>query len=161
MITNELVGPPARFTSYPAPQLALEQGFRITAMKRMNADRERVFNAFTVPEYIETWFSAPGALAGRTVVWSRDNFLSISYSCEQSAQSRILCSYKVCRRSKLLFTWTRDNAFAGSSSLVKVRLEEEFGRTAVHVIHFGLELSNRLWHQVLWESSLEKMSKLF
>jgi uncharacterized protein YndB with AHSA1/START domain len=130
-------------------------------MRSVNADRQRVFHALTIPEYIEIWFSAPGVLTGHTVVCRRDDFFSISYSCAESGQSRILCSYKVCRRSKLLFTWRHDIAFEGSPSLVKVRLEGEFGRTAVHVIHFGLGLSDRQWYQVLWESSLEKMCKLF
>jgi len=161
MATNEFVVQRARAISDRTRCLALEQSVCITIMRNVNADRKRVFHALTIPEYIETWFSAPGALTGRTVVCRRDNFFSISYSCAESGQSRILCSYEVCRRSKLLFTWRLDNAFEGSSSLVKVRLEGEFGRTAVQVIHCGLGCSDRQWHQVLWESSLEKMGKLF
>ena len=130
-------------------------------MRHVNADRQRVFHALTVPEYIETWFSAPEALIGRTVVCRRGDFFSISYSCAESEQLRILCSYKVCRRSKMLFTWRRDIALDRCSSLVKIRLEGDFGRTAVHVTHLGLEPSDWQWHQDLWESSLQKMCKLF
>ena len=160
MATNELVQQPAHAIGDRTRRLALGQSFSITAMRSVNADR-RVFHALTVPEYIETWFSAPGARIGRTVACRRGNFFSLSYSCGESGQSRIVCSYKVCRRSKLLFMWRLDNAFVGSSSLVKVRLEVEFGRTAVQVIHYGLGCSDRQWHQVLWDSSLEKMGKLF
>src|SRR5258708_35397441 len=129
MATNKLVEQPARAIGNRTRHLALEQSFCITAMRSVNADRQRVFHALTVPEYVETWFSAPGALIGRTVVCRRDDFFSISYSCAESRQSTILCSYKVCRRSKLVFTWRHDSAFEGTSSLVKIRLEGEFGRT--------------------------------
>jgi uncharacterized protein YndB with AHSA1/START domain len=161
MATNELVEQPARAIGDRTRRQALEQRFYITAMRSMNADRQRVFHALTVSEYIETWFSAPGALTGSTIACRRDNFFYIRYSCAENGQSGIVCSYKVCRRSKLLLTWRHDDAFEESSSLVKIRLEGEFGRTAVHIIHFGLEHSDRQWHQELWESSLEKTCKLF
>ena len=45
--------------------------------------------------------------------------------------------------------------------VVGVRLEGDFGRTAVHVTHLGLEPTVRQWHQDLWESFLPKMCKLF
>lgn len=141
--------------------LPFEQSFCITAMRHVNADRQRVFHALTVPEYIETWFSAPGALIGRTAVCRKDDCFSISYFCAESEQLRILCSYRVCRRSKLLFTWRHDNALERSSSIVKIRLEGDFTRTAVYVTHAGLELSDRQWHQEIWELSLEKLCKLF
>ena len=142
-------------------RLALEQSFCIIAARSVNADRQRVFHALTIPEYIETWISVPGALTGRTLVCRRDDSFSISYSCAESGSFRILCSYKVCRRNKLMFTWKHDNASEGNSSLVKIRLQGDFGRTAVCVIHVGLEPSDRQWHQELWQSSLGKMCKLF
>jgi uncharacterized protein YndB with AHSA1/START domain len=161
MATNELVEQPAHAIGEQTRRLAPETSFCIAAMRSVNADRQRVFHALTLPEYIETWFSAPGALIDRTVVSRWDEFFSISYSSARSEQSRILCSYRVCRRSKLLFTWRHDNALERRSSLVKIRMEGDFGRTAVHVTHLGLEPSDRQWHQDLWESSLEKMCKLF
>jgi len=39
-------------------------------MASVNADRNRIFQALTVPEYIEAWFSAPGSIEGRTEVFS-------------------------------------------------------------------------------------------
>ena len=161
MATNEFLGQPVRAIGDRARRLPPEQSFCITTMRRLNADRQRVFHALTVPEYIETWFSAPGALMGRTVVCRRDDFFSISYSSTESERFRIPCSYKVCRRSKLSFTWRRDSALERSSSLVKIRLEGDFGHTGVHVTHLGVEPLNRHWHQELWESSLERMCKLF
>jgi uncharacterized protein YndB with AHSA1/START domain len=161
MDTNELVEQPARAIGDWTRRLPLEQRFCITAMRSVSADRQRVFYALTLPEYIETWFSAPGTLIGRTVVSRWDDLFSITYSCVESGEFRILCSYKVCRRSKLLFTRRHVSVLKGTSSWVNVQMDGAFGRTTIDLTHSGLELSDRQWHQELWESSLEKMSKLF
>jgi uncharacterized protein YndB with AHSA1/START domain len=161
MSTNEFVEQSMHVINRRSRQLPLKPGFSIAVMRRVNADRQRVFHALTVPEYIETWFSVPGSLIGRTFVWRRDELVSISYSCRENEESRIVCSYRVCRKRKLLFTWRHSHALERAPSWVRIRLEGEFRRTAVHVTQFGLELSDRQWHQELWEASLEKMCKLF
>jgi|ERR1700739_1889674 len=109
MDTNKFVSHPACVLDDPIRRISPEQRLCILKMRSVNADRQRIFHALTVPEYIETWFSAPGALTNRTVVRRRDDFFSIAYSCAESEQFRILCLYRVCRRSKLLFTWRHDN----------------------------------------------------
>ena len=139
----------------------LEESFCITAMKRINADRRRVFHALTVPEYIEAWFSAPGLLIGQTMACRWDRFLSISYSDVKDQRCRILCSYKVCRRSRLQFAWKRDGDVERQSSWVRIRLQGDFGRTTLQVSHFGLDHRERQWHHDLWEASLETLCKLF
>jgi uncharacterized protein YndB with AHSA1/START domain len=161
MSTNNFVSYPACLLDNPKHQLSPEQSSCIFTMRSVSADRQRIFHALTVPEYIETWFSAPGALISRTVVRRKDDFFSITCFCAEREHFRILCSFRVCRRRKLLFTWRHQNPLDRSSSLVKIRLEGDFGRTAVYVTHVGLELSDLQWHQELWEASLEKMCKLF
>jgi hypothetical protein len=78
MATNELVEQPARAIGDWTRRLAPAQSFCITTMRSVNADRQGVFHALTIPKYIETWLSAPGALAGRTVVCRRDNFFPLA-----------------------------------------------------------------------------------
>jgi uncharacterized protein YndB with AHSA1/START domain len=130
-------------------------------MTSVKADRHRIYQALTVPEYIEAWFSAPGAIEGSTEVFAGTDFFSISYSCMQGQRLRILCSYKVCRRGKLFFTWEHNGLSEGAPSMVKIRLSGDFERTTVHVTHVGLALSDQQWHENLWESSLRKLGKLF
>ena len=137
------------------------QPLSISAMASVKADRHRVFQALTVPEYIEAWFSAPDTIEGSTEVFAGAGFLSISYLCLQGERSRIRCSYRVCRRSKLLFTWEHNALSEASSSVVKIRLLGDFGRTTVVVTHVGLAIPRQKWHQGLWESSLGKLRKLF
>jgi uncharacterized protein YndB with AHSA1/START domain len=130
-------------------------------MASVNADRHRIFQTLTVPEYIEAWFSAPDAIVGSTEVFAVADFLSISYACSRGERFTILCSYKVCRRNKLLLTWERVFLSGAEPSMVKIRLLGDFGRTTVHVTHVGGAPSDQQWHRDLWESSLKKLAKLF
>jgi uncharacterized protein YndB with AHSA1/START domain len=138
-----------------------EHSFSTSAMTSVNADRHRIYQALTEPEYVEAWFSAPGALAGGTAAFSEKNSLSITYFCTPQQQFRILCSYQVRRRSKLVFTWQHFTHAEATSSVVKIRLLGDFGRTIVHVSHVGLTQSEQELHERLWVSSLRKLSKLF
>jgi uncharacterized protein YndB with AHSA1/START domain len=138
-----------------------EHPFSTSATTSVNADRHRIYQALTEPEYVEAWFSAPGALAGSTAVFSQENSLSIRYFCTPQQQFRILCSYQVRRRSKLVFTWQHFLYAEATSSVVKIRLHGDFGRTIVHVTHVGLTQSEQELYECLWVSSLRKLSKLF
>jgi len=161
MSTNALTGNRVstirEWKSYPLA----EHTSSISAMISVNADRHRIYQALTVPEYIEAWFSAPGAIAGRTEVSGGENSFSISYWCAHHKQFRILCSYRVCRRSKLVFAWQHFTLPEVTSSMVKIRLLGDFGRTTVHVTHVGLTPSEQQWHECLWAVSLGRLRKLF
>jgi uncharacterized protein YndB with AHSA1/START domain len=161
MSTNTLAGNPARTIREWKRCLPTEHPFGISATTSVNADRNRIYQALTVPEYIEAWFSVPCAIAGRTGVFAGEDSFSISYWCTQHEQRRILCSYQVRRRSKLVLTWQHFTPAEATSSMVKIRLLGDFGRTTVHVTHVGLALSDQQWHEGLWSSSLQKLSKLF
>lgn len=161
MSTNVLVRNPVstipQWKSYPLA----ENPFTVSATTSVNADRNRIYQALTVPEYVEAWFHAPGAIAGRTAVSAGQSSFSISYWLTPRQQCKICCSYQVQRRSKLVFSWQHATPTEMASSLVKVRLLGDFGRTTVHVTHAGLNLSDQEWHRGLWVMSLENLSKLF
>ena len=139
----------------------VEQPLSVSAIGSANAHRHRVFQALTVPEYIEAWFSAPDALIGSTTVTGCDGSFSIRYSNPAGQHISISCSYQVVRRSKLLFTWRSDTSPERVPSLVKIRLVGDFERTTVQVTHVGMQQSEQQWHAELWEASLEKLCSLF
>jgi len=161
MSTNALAGSSMRTIREWKKCLPTERLFSISAMTSVNADRNRIYQALTVPEYIEAWLSVPSAIAGRTGVMAGETSFSIGYWCTQHVQRRIFCSYQVRRRSKLVFTWQHSTPTEATASMVKIRLLGDFGRTTVHVTHVGLTLSDQQWHQSLWALSLLKLSKLF
>jgi len=134
--------------------------FSIGATASVNADRHRIYQALTVPEYIEAWFSAPGAIAGHTAVSTGENSFSIHWSTPED-RFRIFCSYQVRRRSKLIFTWQPFTLHETTSSMVRIRLLGDFGRTTVQVTHIGLTPSDEQWYKDLWALSLTQLSRLF
>ncbi len=152
------VGRPVGEWGDDAPE---EHSFTVSVMKSMHANRHRIFQALTLPEYIEAWFSAPDALPGYMVVTASQACISISYSRLDGDRCRFLGSYKVFRRSKILLTWKRDSIFESSSSLVTVRLHGNFECTTVHLTHVGLSESEQVWYRALWERSLKKLACLF
>ena len=159
MSTSILVKQPGRPTREWKRFLPTPQPLSVSTVTSVRADRNRLFQALTVPEYIEAWFSAPDAIESSTEVFAGEDFFSVSYASRDCGPVSIFCSYKVRRRSKLLFSWQRNAE--GSSSLVSIRLLGDFGRTTVHVTHGGVALSDREWHEGLWEASVRKLSKLF
>ena len=141
--------------------LPQEHCFSVSVFKHINADRVRIIQALTEPEYIETWFYPPGALTGRTFVLPWQESLLICWSCADGASARILCSYRVYRRSKLLITWSRISGQTTIPSFVKMQLLGDFERTIVQLTHVGLLRSDLSFYEDLWNASLEKLNNLF
>jgi uncharacterized protein YndB with AHSA1/START domain len=161
MTISAFAGIPVHTTGESKRFLPITQPLSISVAASVNADRHRIFQALTVSEYIEAWFSPPGAIEGSTEVFAgTDSFLA-TYVSSAGERARILCSYKVCRRGKLLFTWEHNALSEAEPSVVKIRMLGDFGRTTVHVTHAGLALSDLQWHKQLWESSLGKLARLF
>lgn len=165
-------GPPLMTTSALIPQRSLsirewasrsplEDFGAVQVTRSVNADRQRLFQALTLPEYIEAWFSAPEAVAGSSSVALSGNGFLVSCRGREAEWLTIRCSYRACRRSKLVFDWNCDQHFTASPSLVKIRLNGDFERTTVNVLHVGLDPSLQSWHQKLWKNSLEKLASLF
>jgi len=134
---------------------------QVTSFKSVNADRNRLFQALTLPEYIDAWFVAPGSAPGSTAVAMGADCFLISYDRLEGGPERFVGSYKVMRRSKIQFSWKRGCFDETTSSLVKIRLQGDFGRTTVHLTHIGLEEWENAWYSALWDASLERLANLF
>src|SRR5579863_2144604 len=129
MSTNAFAGIPARTMREWKRCPSSENPYSISSMTRVNADRNRIYQALTVPEYIEAWLSIPGEIASSTRVFAGDDSFSVSYSSIQHGPRRIFCSYQVRRRSKLVFTWQHFASLESIAGMVKIRLLGDFGRT--------------------------------
>jgi len=120
-----------------------------------------LFQALTVPEYIDTWFVAPDAVSGTTAVTKGPNCFVVTYRSMDGSEKRFVGSYKVSRRGKVQFTWRRDAFGETSSSLVRIRLQGDFERTTVNLKHVGLAQEEQSHYSTLWQASLEKLASLF
>jgi hypothetical protein len=127
-----------------------------------NADRSRILQALTIPEYIEAWLCLGGD-GTRPVFASRTaNGYRIQRFGPYGLELDISGSYLTSRRSKLLFTWQNDASQDRPMSLVLIRLYGEFARTRLCLNHVGLISAEECqWHHEMWKTSLDRLSALF
>ena len=142
--------------------LLFVQPWHVAMTVSVNADRHRLFQALTIPEYMEMWISVPNAIQGQ----------QIAVTCTSESYRILACSgaclmaciggfYRVCRRTKLVFTWKRVPADT-YPSLVTMRLRGDFARTTLRLSHSGLaSKAEYLWHRAFWECSMERLRALF
>lgn len=139
----------------------LEESPVLSAVISIHAERQRVFQAITLPEYLEAWLTGPGALPGSAVVTAGQNSFWICCAGAKDEHFRIFGSYKACKRSRLLLDWKYEEPSAVSISLVSIRLLGDFERTTLELVHLGLPEFLISWHRELWDASLANLSRLF
>ena len=140
---------------------------RIALQMNVHADRRRIFDALTLPEYIETWLSLPCAHSDcRTVASQTDSFYRLDHYAADGLDLSITGSYRVCRRGKMFFSWRKSRACDGSALLpessVMIRLYGDFSRSTLCFSHAGYFSNDEYyWHSELWKRSLKKLQQLF
>jgi uncharacterized protein YndB with AHSA1/START domain len=133
----------------------------------ITADRRRIFDALTLPEYIETWLSLPCAHTGcHTIASQADSSYRLDHYAAGGLDLSISGSYRVCRRGKMFFSWRKSRAFDGSESLpesaVQIRLYGDFARSTLCLSHTGyFSKGEYRWHTELWNRSLRNLQQLF
>ena len=154
----------ARYERLPlewAKRTSFEDGAEVSVQRSVNADRNRLFQALTLPEYIDAWFVAPDSRQGSTAVTMGPDCFVVSYRLLDGSEQRFVGSYKVLRRGKVQFAWRRDGSGETGSSLVRIRLQGDFERTTVYLTHVWLDEEDQPHYRMLWEASLDKLASLF
>ena len=135
---------------------------RIAVSSSVNADKQRIFQLLTIPEYIEAWLRLPGDYGLQNVVSRTNKGFRIEVGGSPATAMTITGLYMILRRSKLRFTWHKQNGEDEAPSLVMIRLHGEFARTRLCLDHIGLKSEEeRVWHEKLWKASLDALSSLF
>ncbi len=139
-----------------------QDDFLLSLTAKMNADRQRIFQALTLPEYMEAWITLPGASRQALRVSTAEKCFRIDISEGSGRNASIYGDYLSRRRSKLHFTWTNGLSSDSPPSTVMVRLNGDFERTELVLIHGDLKSHAEYeWHRAFWQESLHKLSSLF
>ena len=129
----------------------------------MAADTRRIFDALTVPEYIETWICVPGYHSEcRNVTCRLTHGFRIEHFCNSGPATRIDGTYLsfLKRQTKILLE--NFGPATTRESLVDIRLYGDFEKSILRLRHFGLESEEDLsWHSALWATSMTRLRKLF
>jgi len=133
----------------------------VTMNASIRADTRRLFNALTVPEYIEAWICPPGChMNCYSVVARVDESYSIEHFCDGKRTLFVNGSYLVCQRRKLIFSWQLDGGL--TKTCVDIRLCGDFESSTLQMRQSGLRSSEEYeWHRALWSASLAKLRGFF
>lgn len=129
----------------------------------VNADKRRLFHVLTIPEYMETWLQVPDRRHETPMQVSGDHAgFHVRYFDKTGNPAYLVGAYQTYRTAKTSFLWRKTSDPEIDPSIVKIRLNGDFGRTTLSLTHLGITTAQALeWHAKLWERSLEKLSSLF
>lgn len=146
------------------PNLRAQQ---IEMQATVNADKRRIFDALTLPEYTETWLSLPcNHTDCHTVASQTDDCFRFDHYVAGALDLSITGSYDVCRRGKLSFTWHKSGALHrpedSPETEVLIRLHGAFASSTLCLSHTGFFSADEYrWHREMWRLSLRKLQSLF
>ena len=128
------------------------------------AETQRIFQALTLPEHMESWLSLPccGSNNRNRAFAAQDGF-SVAHACSDGHPfTTIAGEYATCRTRKLRFSWTVAGDVVLDRTVVDIRLSGDFGRSVLRLQHSGFRSEpDCRWHQALWSASLERLCKFF
>jgi uncharacterized protein YndB with AHSA1/START domain len=125
--------------------------------------REAVFEAWTDPGALSTWF---GGASARTLSAAVDLRVGGRYRLTMQSGERVGAVEGIYREvtapERLVYTWRwdRPRTESGGQSLVTVEFHERGGETEVVLTHEGLETDESLaFHEGGWTASLEGLEQ--
>lgn len=129
---------------------------------RIQADRERVFYALSIPEYIEAWFRSPNEDGLRFVFHSvTEETFRIDLYRADTVQTRIhgLCS--VLNLNQIRYAWKTTSMVAKTSTFVDLRLLAGPEGCTLGLKHSGFrDAVESGWYGQVWRRSLDTLCSL-
>lgn len=148
---------------FRAPHHAVQESMNIAMRVTVFSDANRIFQALTRPEYLETWITLPGDDASSYLVaWRQNDSYRFDHYRGGRRDLMITGSYRLCRRRKMLFTWKTAGDAMQPESLVYIGLHGNFGNTILELHHRGISsMGEHMWQQEMWSRSLDRLARLF
>jgi hypothetical protein len=128
----------------------------------VDADARRIFQALTLPEYLETWIRLPEHTERSQVIASLDSDgYTLDHCCAGRRTVSIKSCYIFCHQRKMRLSWRKTCHSFRSDSVVDFRLRGNFASSILELRHFALDSASELiWHKKFWQRSLEKLASL-
>ncbi len=127
------------------------------------ADTRRIFDALTVPEFIEAWICVPGSHQDCQNMTCRvAHGFQIEHRCSSGSTTRISGDYFSFLKRKLSFSWRPAGVPGTGNSFVDIRLHGNFEKSILRLRHRGLASEEEFkWHHDFWTASIARLSRLF
>jgi len=129
------------------------------------APRERVFAAFTTPEYMNQWFGCGGKVTTCTTELREGGSYRLETHNPESGEVFIVTGVyqEVAPPARVVFTWTYegDEEWAGCESVVSVDFIASGDQTELRLTHTGFpSAESRGNHSQGWGTCLDKLDAL-
>ncbi|MGB8031998.1 MAG: hypothetical protein WCF30_20290 [Terracidiphilus sp.] len=149
-------------TGVPPVGPACEANWTVAKSIGVDACTRRIFQALTLPEYLEAWIEMPDQTADSFVVASQDaNGYRLSHCFAGRTAVSIASSYLFCHLRKMRMLWRKTRGPICAESVVDFRLRGNFGSSILELRHTELDSAEEFfWYQRLWQGSLKKLASL-
>lgn len=137
----------------------------LNVTRRFKAPRERVFTAFTTPEYMNQWFGCGGKVSNCTTDLRQGGSYRLETRNPESGEVFIVKGVyrEVAPPARVVFTWTYegDEDWAGCESLVSVEFFAHGEETELRLTQTGFpSAESRDNHNQGWGTCLDKIDAL-
>ncbi|HEY1502612.1 MAG TPA: SRPBCC domain-containing protein [Acidobacteriaceae bacterium] len=163
-MSTQAIAPERKLTRYfRTADQDIHDTFNIAKRITVETDANRLFQALTKPEYLETWITLPDDNEDTYLVaWTQPDSFRLDHYRDGRRDLMIHGGYRLCRRRKMLFTWRLSGDSTGSESLVYIGLYGNFTSTILEIHHRGFaSAEDYMWQQDMWNNSLDRLAKLF
>lgn len=129
---------------------------------KMQADRDRVFYALSIPEYIEAWLRSPNEDELRFVFHSmRQESFRIDLYRADTVQVRVHGFCNVLNSNQIQYAWKTTSLVAKTSTVVDMRLLAGPGGCTLGLKHSGFrDAVESAWYGQVWSRSLDTLCRL-
>lgn len=129
------------------------------------ADKQRVYQALTAGEFLESWICLPccSCFIGNDVSEVPGGFVLEHVCARHESNTTIIGRYQVLRSRRVVFSWVpSEDRFPRRGGDVKILLCGDYERTRLRLHQGGFESFEQCqWQNNLWISSLERLCALF
>ena len=163
-MSTQAIAVERKLTKYfRAPNQHPHHSRNIAMQVAIHSDANRIFQALTRPEYLETWIELPRDGRNSYLVgWQQGNSYRLDHYQGGRRDLAISGEYRICRRRRMLFTWAVSGDRIASESLVYIALHGNFSSTILELHHRGItSTTEHLWQQEMWLRSLDRLTRLF
>lgn len=142
--------------------VTVERKLAINLAIDVDAETRRIFQALTVPEYIEAWITFPGQ-TGDSVIRAVEegNGYRLDHYSAGRRETSIRSAYLFRHNRKMRMFWEKTQESNCDASLVDFRLRGNFGSSLLELRHTAIKSCAELdWHTSLWQDSLARLASL-
>jgi uncharacterized protein YndB with AHSA1/START domain len=141
---------------------ARSSGWNVRISTVLKADARRIFQALTLPEYLEAWITMPDQEPESSIaVLGEAGGFRLVHSSENRVVSSIAAYFLLQKLRVLRFHWRSTRARVSVPGLVEVRIRDQFEGCVLELRHSALASAEEyLWHRKLWQNSLRKLAVL-